>query len=71
MMSWSIANYCRALTRNGYKTTKVSNGNEAMERIASEPFDLVLLDVIMPGMDGMECLAKIRAQFSMNVARFA
>lgn len=54
------------LTRNGYKTTKIGNGAEALERIASEPFDLVLLDVIMPGMDGMECLAKIRNEYPMT-----
>jgi diguanylate cyclase (GGDEF)-like protein/PAS domain S-box-containing protein len=53
-----------ALTRNGYRTTKVNNGIEALDRISAEPFDLVLLDVIMPGMDGMECLEKIREQFS-------
>ncbi|MBL8891517.1 MAG: EAL domain-containing protein [Planctomycetaceae bacterium] len=55
-----------ALTRNGYVTTKVTNGTEALEKIGAEPFDLVLLDVIMPGMDGMQCLAKIREQFSMT-----
>lgn len=55
-----------ALTRNGYVTTKVTNGVEALEKIGAEPFDLVLLDVIMPVMDGMQCLAKIREQYSMT-----
>lgn len=55
-----------ALTRNGYVTTKVTNGIEALDKIGAEPFDLVLLDVIMPGMDGMQCLAKIREQYSMT-----
>ncbi len=54
------------LSRNGYRPTKVGSGLEALEKINTKAFDLVLLDVVMPGMDGMECLAKIRTQFSMT-----
>jgi DNA-binding response OmpR family regulator len=36
----------------GYKTVSASNGQEALEKVASEPPDLILLDVMMPVMDG-------------------
>lgn len=56
----------RVLTRNGYLTSTASSGTEALERIAAEPFDLILLDVVMPGMDGMECLKRIRKRYPMT-----
>jgi CheY-like chemotaxis protein len=45
----------------GYSTETASTGDEALDRVASEPFDLVLLDINMPGMDGWETLRLIRA----------
>lgn len=54
------------LSSHGYVTSKASNGFEALRRIETEPFDLILLDVIMPEMDGMECLRQIRARFPMT-----
>lgn len=56
----------QVLSHNGYHVTKAGSGGEALERIASEPFDLVLLDVAMPGMDGMECLSRIRERFNIS-----
>jgi len=45
----------------GYSTETASSGDEAVDRVTSEPFDLVLLDINMPGMDGWETLRLIRA----------
>jgi CheY-like chemotaxis protein len=48
------------LTPLGFSVTTCSNGPEALERVASNRFDLVILDVIMPEMDGFEVCQKIR-----------
>lgn len=45
----------------GYEVVTLGSGAEAVERVALEPFDLVLLDINMPGMDGWETLRLIRA----------
>jgi PAS domain S-box-containing protein len=45
----------------GVTITEATNGREALEKLAAQPFDLVLLDVHMPVMDGREAIAAIRA----------
>ena len=45
----------------GYEPTLAVNGRRALEAWESAPFDLVLMDVQMPEMDGFEALAAIRA----------
>jgi CRP/FNR family cyclic AMP-dependent transcriptional regulator len=49
------------LSSAGYKVNAVSGGAEAFARIAVEPPDLVLLDVVMPGMSGYEVCRQLRA----------
>jgi CheY-like chemotaxis protein/signal transduction histidine kinase len=51
----------RQLARHGYVVDTASDGREALERLASRDFDLVLLDVIMPGMDGVETLRHLKS----------
>lgn len=43
-----------------YETTEAYDGLEAMEAMKREPFDLILLDVMIPHMDGFELMEKIR-----------
>lgn len=46
----------------GHETLLAADGERALERLAAEPVDLVLLDVCMPVMDGWSVLEGIRAQ---------
>ena len=48
------------LRREGYSAEAVSNGNEALERAARGPFDLILLDLMLPGKDGLEVCRELR-----------
>jgi len=50
-----------ALAREGHETQEAANGREALELLAHESFDVVLLDLVMPEMDGFETLAAIKA----------
>jgi CheY-like chemotaxis protein len=45
----------------GVEVIEACNGQEALDLLASERFDLVLLDIHMPVMDGRECIQKLRA----------
>jgi serine/threonine protein kinase/ActR/RegA family two-component response regulator len=53
------------LRRIGYQVTTADSGREALALIEQRPFDLVLLDVMMPEMDGLEVLGAIRESRSM------
>mgnify|MGYP000655149445 CR=1 FL=1 len=49
------------LVSDGYKVFKANNAKEGLEILEKEEIHLVLLDIMMPGMDGVETLKKIRA----------
>ena len=44
------------LKKEGFDVTSCSNGEDAIKQVASEDFDLMLLDISMPGMSGIEVL---------------
>ncbi len=50
----------RLLTRRGHHVTLVDNGRAAVEATEREPFDVVLMDIQMPGVGGLEATAEIR-----------
>ncbi len=50
----------KGLRQTGYDVTAVADGDEAIRLFERDPFDLVLLDVRMPGLDGITALERIR-----------
>jgi diguanylate cyclase (GGDEF)-like protein len=52
----------RRFQRRGFEVVEADSGLAAIELISRESFDLVLLDVMMPGIDGIETLKRIRGQ---------
>ena len=51
-----------ALTEAGHDPVVVHDGEKALDKIKAAPFDLIVLDIILPGMDGFEVLRHLRAQ---------
>ncbi|MDT5334254.1 MAG: adenylate cyclase, partial [Mycobacterium sp.] len=49
------------LTPRGYRVLTASSGAEALELLGTEDVDIVLLDIVMPEMDGHEVCRKIRS----------
>jgi diguanylate cyclase (GGDEF)-like protein len=56
----------RRFARRGFEVVEADSGFAAIELIDKEPFDLVLLDVMMPGIDGIETLRRIRDRKSAS-----
>ena len=51
----------RSLEREGHRVATAEDGQKALENLRAESFDVVLLDVLMPKMDGFEVLAQMQA----------
>ncbi len=51
----------RRLQKSGYSVTVAENGLQAIKLLRTNPFDLVLLDLIMPGLDGYQVLSQLKA----------
>ncbi|SFQ98289.1 response regulator [Desulfoscipio geothermicus] len=51
---------CEALLDEGYLVDQAASGKEALEKIKRKEFDLILLDIKMPNMNGLETLDEIK-----------
>ena len=51
----------KLLTANGYEVVQASNGEEAVKRYFEEKPDVVLMDITMPVLDGIEALKQMKA----------
>jgi PAS domain S-box-containing protein len=49
------------LTPDGYLLSTAASGADALEMLAKQPFDLILLDVMMPGLDGFQVATRIKS----------
>lgn len=51
---------CAVLNKNGYRATGAGDGNEALDVIDREQVDLIISDIMMPGMDGYQLTQELR-----------
>ena len=56
-----------AMQKEGYLTEVASNGEDALEKIESDHFDLFILDIMLPGIDGYELCRRIRAKMTTPI----
>jgi DNA-binding response OmpR family regulator len=54
----------RRLDRQGFRASTAASGEEAIRRVAEAPFDLVMLDIEMPGLNGFDVLLQLRKRYS-------
>ncbi len=54
------------LEQKGYELVAVNNGDEALDIVRDQPFDIIFLDENMPGLSGIETLEKIKGRFSQS-----
>lgn len=64
----SITSFLRmGLARSGYEVTVASDGNEALAAAGREHFDLVVLDVMLPGIDGVSVCRRLRGNAELMI----
>jgi len=55
------------LERDGFRVVPARDGEEALARFAEEPVDLVVLDIMLPKLDGLEVCKRLRAESSVPI----
>ena len=62
-----LRTFTRILQKSGYEIEVAETGKEAMEKAESRHFDLALVDIRLPDMDGTDLLAKLKKQLQHTV----
>src|SRR2546425_9120634 len=57
-----VRTLAKILERRGYAVDAAANGEEALRRLSAQPYDLVITDLNMPVMDGMQLLREMNAR---------
>ena len=55
------------LERDGYRVVQARDGEEALQRFEEEPIDLVVLDIMLPRLDGLEVCKRLRATSTVPI----
>src|SRR5438128_3720843 len=55
------------LRKEGYEVVQATDGDQALERFSEEPFDLVVLDLMLPNVDGLEVCRRLRNKSSVPI----
>lgn len=55
--------YVRQLTKAGFSVKSAADGQSGFETLKSEPFDLLLLDIMLPGMNGLQLLREFKTNY--------
>ena len=53
---------CKALAEAGYAVNELFRGDEALDALRETPYDAAVLDVMLPGLDGLAVLRRLRAE---------
>ena len=62
-----LRTFTRILQKNGYEIDAVETGKEAIEKADTQEYDLALVDIRLPDMDGTELLAKIKKPLQKTI----
>jgi DNA-binding response OmpR family regulator len=61
-------NICEYVTGNGHQIDHVLSGEEALSRMRSNQYDVIVLDLMLPGMDGLSVCRALRGELKSNAA---